>query len=64
MYTFKVTAKRRIANAIPKGSTVQVVKKGSAKPTPKQILEAYEQQLGIVVKGANISSNYFYIEKL
>ena len=64
MTTFIVTAKRNIANAIPKGATVQVVKKQSTKPTPKEILAAYKQQLGIIVKGVEISVGYFDIVKL
>jgi ribosomal protein L24 len=63
-YTFQVTAKRTIANKIPKGSTVQVIKNGSAKPSPKEILSAYEEQLGIIVKGVEVQTSYFDIVKL
>jgi len=63
-YTFQVTAKRTIGNKIPKGSTVQVIKNGSATPSPKEILAAYEQQLGIVVKGIEVHTSYFDIVKL
>jgi len=63
-YTFQVTAKRNIGNKIPEGATVQVIKKGSAKPSPKEILAAYEQQLGIVVKGSEVHSSYFDIVRL
>lgn len=62
--TFRVTAKRAIANKIPKGSTVQVIKDGTATPTPTQILDAYENQLGIIVKGVSVQTSYFDIKKL
>lgn len=63
-YTFQVTAKRTIANKIPKGSTVQVIKDGTATPSPTQILDAYENQLGIVVKGVSVQTSYFDIKRL
>lgn len=63
-YAFRVTAKRMIAGKIPSGSTVQVIKDQPTTPSPQQILDAYEDQLGIVVKGVSISSSYFDIEKL
>ena len=64
MYTFSVTAKRTITNAIPKGASVTIVKKQSTNPTPKEILAAYKQQLGITVEGVEISVGYFNIVKL
>jgi len=63
MYTFHITAKRTIANKIPKGSSVTVSNKSGATPSPKQILAAYEEQHGIVVKGVEVATSYFDIVK-
>ncbi|HIZ68280.1 MAG TPA: hypothetical protein H9966_00075 [Candidatus Prevotella avicola] len=64
MYAFKVTAKQNIGGKIAKGMSVQVVEKSSSSPSTKSILEAFKNQLGIEVKGVEVSTSYFTVEKL
>lgn len=64
MYAFKVTAKQNIGGKIAKGMSVQVVEKSSSSPSTKSILEAFKNQLGIEVKGVEVSISYFTVEKL
>jgi len=64
MYTFTITAKRTIGNQIPKGLSVTYSNKSGATPSPKQILAAYEEQHGIIVKNVEVAVGYFIIEKL
>ena len=64
MYAFKVTAKQNIGGKIAKGMNVQVVEKSSSSPSTKSILEAFKNQLGIEVKGVEVSTSYFTVEKL
>ena len=64
MYTFQITSKRQVAGKISKGLSVTVTNRGGATPSPKEILAAYEQQHGIVVKGVEVSVSYFDIVKL
>lgn len=65
-YAFKVTAKQNIggSNGITKGLSVQVVENSSSSPQVPTIKKAFKDQLGIEVKGIDISLSYFTVEKL
>ncbi len=63
-YAFRVTAKQNIGGKIAKGMSVQIVEKGSSSPQIKTILEAFNTQLKIEIKGVSVSTSAFIIEKL
>ena len=63
-YAFKVTAKQNIAGKIAKGMSVQCVEQNTNYPQLKTILEAFNTQLGIEIKGVSVSTSYFTVERL
>lgn len=64
MYAFKVTAKQNIGGKIAKGMSVQCVEQNTNSPQIKTIMEAFKNQLGIEIKGIEISKSYFNVERL
>lgn len=64
MYAFKVTAKQNIGGKIAKGMSVQCVEQNTNSPQIKTIMEAFKNQLGIEVKGVEVSKSYFNVERL
>ena len=63
-YAFKVTAKQNIAGKIAKGMSVQCVEQNTNSPQIKTIMEAFKNQLGIEIKGIEVSKSYFNVERL
>lgn len=64
MYAFKVTAKQNIGEKIAKGMSVQCVEQNTNSPQIKTIMEAFKNQLGIEIKGIEVSKSYFNVERL
>lgn len=64
MYAFKVTAKQNIGGKIAKGMSVQCVEQNTNSPQIKTIMEAFKNQLGIEIKGVEVSKSYFNVERL
>jgi len=64
MYAFKVTAKQNIGGKIAKGMSVQCVEQNTNSPQIKTIMEAFKNQLGIEIKGIEVSKSYFNVERL
>ena len=63
-YAFKVTAKQNIGGKIAKGMSVQCVEQNTNSPQIKTIMEAFKNQLGIEIKGIEVSKSYFNVERL
>ena len=67
-YSHKITAKRDVVKSgndrIPKGASVIISTNSNGKPNLTQINEAFENSLGVNLKGIGLSSSAFDHEKL
>ena len=61
-YSFRVTAKANINGRIGKGMSVQVFEQNSTFPGRKNIQEAFENQLGVVIDLSNVGLSNFDVE--